>query len=174
MLRHVLYYNASDYVWPWQCSGVLRLPLGGVWCVVGHQVGGRTERRAERGQRAVTRDDAHHQMTPRGKIHVHLSSSEEVLSWRRKYTNHPTTSTKYTNATIILQADVSVPLSLVKMHRWRLSFGCRSTIVSMNWSFKIQIRKKMFYMFIVKSFCKKQQQTIWYCDSAKKKREKHI
>ncbi len=47
--------------------------------VVGHEVGGRRERRAECGEGAVAREDAHHQMTPRGKIHVHLGCSEEVL-----------------------------------------------------------------------------------------------
>lgn len=68
-----------DYLRPWQWRGGLRLPVRGPWGVVGHQVGRRREGRAEGGEGAVAREDAHHQVTPRGKIHVHLGRSEEVL-----------------------------------------------------------------------------------------------
>lgn len=46
---------------------------------VGHKVGGCGEGRAERGEGTVAREDAHHQVTPGGKIHVHLGCSEKVL-----------------------------------------------------------------------------------------------
>lgn len=35
----------------------------------------------------------------------------------------------------------SVPLSFVKIHLWRLSRGCRSTMLSINWSCKVQSRR---------------------------------
>lgn len=50
-----------------------------MWGVVGQQVGRRGERGAEGGEGAVARQDAHHQVTPCGKVHVHLGRPEEVL-----------------------------------------------------------------------------------------------
>lgn len=52
------------------------LLLGWTWDA---EVRGGGEGGAECGEGAVAWEDAHHQMTPRGKVHVHLSRSEEVL-----------------------------------------------------------------------------------------------
>lgn len=49
--------------------------------MVGRRVGGGVEGGAEGGEGAVARKDAHHQVAPRGKVHVHLGRSEEVLPW---------------------------------------------------------------------------------------------
>lgn len=69
---------------PWQWSGSLRLLFSCMGGIVGHQVRGRRERWAECGEGTVAREDAHHQMTPSGKVHVHLGCSEKVLPWQRK------------------------------------------------------------------------------------------
>lgn len=74
----------------------MRLLHSWTWDVVGHEVGGRGEGRAERGEGTVAGEDAHHQMTPRGKIHVHLGRSEEVLPCGRQksYTDNQQKSKK--------------------------------------------------------------------------------
>lgn len=42
----------------------------------------RGERGAEGGEGAVARKDVHHQVTPGGEVHVHLSCSQEVFTYR--------------------------------------------------------------------------------------------